>query len=156
MNSWQFEPHASDGQYERLKFMGDFGLAIGKEFLHNSIEFPDRTDHVLVGSTAGLDDVNLTFKVLPDSQAQSLLLGGQEQTLCRYLYEFFIRHNSPEKKAFILPHPLTEIDSLWVFAESKIRFENIAARLWSSGFPLNQYTGDQDAFTDTSSNPNTI
>lgn len=156
MNPWQFEPHESDGPYERLRFLGDFGLSIGKSFLHNSVEFPDRTDHVLVGSTDGLDEVALTFKVLPDSQAQSLLVAGEEQSLCKYLYFFFIRHNSPEKKPFICPHPLLETDLLWIFKESAIRFENIAARLWSAGFPLEQYTGDQEPFTDTSENPNTI
>lgn len=156
MNPWQFEPHASDGQYERLRFLGDFGLSVGKSFLHNAIEFPDRTDHVLVGRVDGLDDVALTFKVLPDSQAGSLLVNGQEQTLVRYLYQFFIRHNTPGKKPFICPHPLLETDALWIFKESAIRFENIAARLWTTGFPLEQYTGAQDAFTDTSQNPDTI
>ena len=156
MNPWQFEPHASDGQYERLKFMGDFGLKFGHEYLHNSIEFPDRRDHVLVGSTAGYDDVSLVFKVVPDSQAQSILVGDVEQTLCKYLYFFFNRHNSPTKKAFICPHPMLETDQLWIFKESRIEFDSIAPRLYSTGFPLDQYTGEQTPFTNSSENPNTI
>lgn len=156
MEPWQFQPHASDGDYERLQHLGDFELSISHAYQHNECRYPGGGyESSLAGPVEGIAGCSLIFKVLPDAQAQSLLAQGQEQTLAKYIFYFFQRHNSPAKKPFICPHPFTEVDTLWRFVESRIELKNVAARLWSTGFPLEQHFGGEP-FTDTSENPNTI
>lgn len=156
MNPWQFQPHASDGPYERLAYMGDFELDIQHSYQHSEAHYPGGGyESALEGPPSGIARCNLVFKVAPDSQAQSILFQGGEQTLALYLFFFFQRHNSPAKKPFICPHPLTEVDMLWRFVENNVQMKNVAARLWSTGFALVQHFYGEP-FTDTSQNPQTI
>lgn len=158
MQPWQFQPHFSDGSYERLAHMGDFELDIEHAFQHTECWYPGGGyESALEGPLTGIARCNLVFKIAPDSQAQSILYNGGEQTLAKYLFFFFQRHNSPVKKPFICPHPLTEVDTLWRFVESKIAMKNVAARLWSTGFALVEHKNlDAEPFTNTQENPNTI
>lgn len=157
MQPWQFEQHFSDNGLERLAYMGDFELEISHEYQHTEAYYPGgEYESALEGRPQGIARCNLKFKVLPDSQAQSIALApGGEQTLAMYIFEFFRRHNSPAKKSFICPHPLTEVDTKWRFVESKISMANVAARLWGAGYALVEHVDDVN-ITDTSQNPNTI
>jgi hypothetical protein len=157
MQPWQFQSGSTaDGGYERLAYMGDFELDIEHSYQHSEAFYPGGGyESALEGPLSGLARANLVFKVVPDSQAQSILYNGREQTLAIYLFNFFQRHNSPAKKPFICPHPLTEIDTLWRFVESKISMKNVAARLWSTGFALIEHKFGEP-FMDSSQNPNRL
>jgi hypothetical protein len=162
MNEWQFQQHFSDGSgtYERLAFLGDFELDIEHGYQHTEAYYPGGSyESSLEGPLSGIAKCNLVFKVLPNSEMQSILLSNNqgEQTLALYLFEFFQRHNSPAKKPFLCPHPLTEADTLWRFVDNRISMKNLAARLWSTGLALVEHKNlDAEPFTNLQDNPNGI
>lgn len=154
----QLEPHFSDGDYERLAHLGRFALRVRHDYQYSEAHYPGGGyDSSLEGPPTGIARATLVFRnVARDGGREKILRASEEQSLAWYLWEFFHRHHTPKKKAFIAPHPFTEKDALWRFEEHSLQLDHVARRLWSiDGIPLIQHFNGEP-FTDTSENPNTI
>lgn len=153
----QLQPQASDGDYERLRHLGHFGLKVSRSYQYSEAFYPGGGyESALEGPSEGIQRVSLVWKVVADSSAQaSIIHQGNEQTLALYLWEFFHRHKSPVNKPFICPHPFTEADLCWRFEEHSIALDHLVGRLWTTGLPLVQHFYGEP-FTDTHENPQTI
>lgn len=155
MSPWQTTQMGGDGRYERLQLLGSFGLDFDHEFSYLEFPYPDgRDESLLTGNPDGVVRARLVYNVLPQSQDQHVVWQGEAVSEAEYVYKFFLKHMTPAKKPFILPHPMTRQDLLWVFDVNKVGFKLFAAYLWESGLPLRQFIGE--SVTDSSENPNTI
>lgn len=132
---------ASDSDFERLLFQGDFGWTEEIEFQVLEADYGDGYDDgALIGSTEGTRSWKLTYKVLHSginaTPGEPAIFSAQSKAT--YLWNFFCRQMSQGNKSFIIRSLKDGKDYLAAFVDKKLSYEMFASRLYTTGVQLKQ------------------
>jgi phage-related protein len=124
---------------ETLLEIGSFGLTEEIEFRVLEFQYGDGyEDSVLIGSTEGTLAWKLTFNTLPGfiGQAQGGVFSAQSKA--DYIWDFYCRHMAAGNKSFKIVSPRSGNMYLAAFAETKLSFQLMLTKLYTTGITLKQ------------------
>ena len=126
--------------YERLQYIGSFGLTCEIGFDILEAEFGDGYDaSALVGSDQRLRGWRLVYKVLTGTMDSPIQVNVSElESRADYLWNFFQRRKVEGNSSFIITCPRDGKDYLAKFVDHKLSYEMFATKLFSSGVVLQQ------------------
>lgn len=134
-------------EYEKLQYLGDYGLTISISF--DLLKFPKPGNYREPAINTGHSEGTLEFALKFDFLTKSLAGGfdpGQDlgglQSRADYLWNFFVRHKQAGDKPFTaeceMPGRLGKVENLFVFADDRMDYTLFAARIFSTGLKLEQ------------------